>query len=177
LLVLPWSSQATAREDSGYQRTVDRVLKLLPKRPARVVIVDAKGADDEVRSALQRIDAFITKDARVVYLTSHSAVLQGALKEWALHEHILAAIIWHEMAHIEGADEAEAQRREETLLTDYIIRERVDRVEGMRYLATLRSRRGRDGKLAEGNIEETVKARALENPIAVIECTKPSCDP
>jgi len=173
LLVLPWSGEASAREDSAYQQTVERVLKLLPKRPIRVVVVDSNQASVDVRKALRRIDAFITKGGRVVYLTSHSEILQGALKEWALHEHILATIIWHEMAHIDGADEEEAQRREEALLTGYIIAQQVDQVEGMRYLATLRSRRGRDGKLAQENVEETMTARLLEHPIAVIECITP----
>jgi hypothetical protein len=176
LLALPWSGVAFAREDPSYHRTVERVLKLLPERPIRVVIVDANQADADVRNALQRMDAFITKGNRVVYLTRHGDILQGALKESPLHDHILAAIIWHEMAHIEGAEEAEAQRREEALLTDYIIRERVDRGEGMRYLAILRSRRGKDGKLAHGqeNVEERLNGRVLEHVIAVIECNRPS---
>jgi energy-coupling factor transporter ATP-binding protein EcfA2 len=139
-------------------------------------MVDPNQAGVDVRSNLLRMDAFIIKGGRAVYLTSRSDVLQGALKGWALHEHILATIIWHEMAHIEGADEVEAQRREEALLTEYIVAERVDRVEAMRYLVTLKGRRGRDGKLMQGNVEETVKPRALEHPIAVIECIKPSCD-
>jgi hypothetical protein len=37
--------------------------------------------------------------------------LEGA-GDW---DYALAAIIWHEMAHINGADEAEAQRQEEQL--------------------------------------------------------------
>jgi len=172
LLVLLWPGQASAGDDADCRRTVERVVKLLPKPPIRVVIVDANQAEPSARRALRRIDAFTTKGSPVVYLTHHSDVLQGALKEWALHEHVLAATIWHEMAHIEGADEAEAQRREEALLTDYIIRGRVDRVEGMRYLAILRSRRGKDGTLKHGqeNAEETVNSRVLEHPIAVIEC-------
>lgn len=171
LLVLSWSGVACARDDASYHRTVERVLTLLPKRPIRVVVVDPNQADADARYVLQRIDAFITKGSRVVYLTLHGAILQGALKEWTFHEHILAAIIWHEMAHIEGADEAEAQRREEALLTDFIIRERVDRVEGMRYLAVLRSRRGKDGTLTprRDDAEETLSGRALEHPVAVIE--------
>jgi len=138
----------------------------------RVVIVDMNEAGVDIRDALRRIDAFVTKGGgRVVYLASCSEVLQGALKGWSLHEHVLAAIIWHEMAHIDGADEIEAQRREEALLTEYILAEQVDRVEGMRYLADLRSRRRRDGKLAQGheNVEATVTGRMLERPIAIIE--------
>jgi len=46
------------------------------------------------------------------------------------------------MAHIDGADEAEAQRREEQLWTAFLMQERVDRIPGLRYLKALKSRRG-----------------------------------
>lgn len=129
-----------AGEDSPYDRTLDRVLKLLPKRPARVVVIDPNQAKPDVRQTLLRLDAFITKGGRVVYLTSHSEVMQGVLKGSDLHEHILAAIIWHEMAHIDGANETEARRQEEELWTQFLMDERVDRVQALRYLAALKSR-------------------------------------
>jgi hypothetical protein len=92
------------------------------------------------------LDAFITKGGRVVYLTSHGEALQGALKGSQLCEHILATIVWHEMAHIDGANEAEAQRREEQLWTAFVMEERVDRIQGLRYLTALKTRRGDAGQ-------------------------------
>ena len=106
-------------EDTPFTRTLERVLSLLPKRPPVVAVIDPSHAKPDVRPTLLGIDAFITKGGRVVYVTSHSEVMRGALRHSSLHEHMLAAIIWHEMAHIEGAAEEEAQRREEQLWTQY----------------------------------------------------------
>ena len=173
LLFLTSLAQAFAREDSPYHRTIERVLTLLPKRPAQVVIVDPNQAEVDVRGTLLGMEAFITKGGRVVYLTSHSEILQGALKGWSLHEYVLASIIWHEMAHIDGADEIEAQRREEALWTRYVMDERVDPGEGLRYLSTLRSRRSSDNKVQHGEAVLTLRGPLMTAPIAVIEPTSP----
>jgi hypothetical protein len=146
---------------------------LLPKRPAKVVIVDPSQVEADVRNSLLRMDAFIVKGDRVVYLTSHSDVLNGALKGWSLHEYALASIIWHEMAHIDGADEMEAQRREESLWTVYVIDARVDPGQGLRYLSTLRSRRSRANEVQHGEDAWTLKGPLMTTPIAVIELTSP----
>lgn len=131
----------TARAASPYDPILERVLKLLPKRPLGVAVIDPSQAQPDVRRTLLTLDAFITKGGRVVYLTSHSEVLQGALKGSQLCDYILATIVWHEMAHIDGADEAEAQRREEQLWTSFLMEERVDPIQGLRYLTVLKSRR------------------------------------
>jgi hypothetical protein len=54
---------------------------------------------------------------------------------------VLALVIWHEMAHIDGLDERQAQQREEDLWTEFTRRGLVDSVGGMTYLGELR--RGR----------------------------------
>lgn len=130
-----------ARAASPYDPILERVLSLLPKRPLQLLVIDPNQAKPDVRRTLLALDAFITKGGRVVYLTSHSEVLQGALKGSQLCEYILATIVWHEMAHIDGADEAEAQRREEQLWTAFLMEERVDRIQGLRYLKALKRRR------------------------------------
>jgi len=134
--LLPGATRAA----SSYDPILERVLKLLPKRPLAVAVIDPNQAEPDVRRTLLTLDAFITKGGRVVYLTSHSEVLQGALKGSKLCDHILATIVWHEMAHIDGADEVEAQRREEELWTAFLREERVDRIQGLRYLKALKSR-------------------------------------
>ena len=48
-LCLASLAQGFAREDSPYHRTIERVLTLLPKRPAQVVIVDPAQAEVDVR--------------------------------------------------------------------------------------------------------------------------------
>jgi hypothetical protein len=172
LLLLVSLAQAPGRERSPYHQTIERVLKLLPIRPAQVVIVDPNQAGAEIRVPLLRMDAFITKGGRVVYLTSHSEALQGALKGWSLHEYILASIIWHEMAHIEGADEMEAQRREEALWIRYVMDERVDPGDGMRYLSGLKSRRGKDKRAEQGDAVLTLTGALMEAAIAAIGPTE-----
>jgi hypothetical protein len=132
------------RAASPFDPVLERVLKLLPKRPLGLAVIDPNQAPPDVRRTLLTLDAFITKGGRVVYLTSHSDVLQGALKGSQLCDYILASIVWHEMAHIDGANEAEAQRREEQLWTTFLLEERVDRIQGLRYLKALKSRRGDD---------------------------------
>ena len=123
--------------------------------------------------SLLRMEAFITKGGRVVYLTTYGQALQGALKGWSLHEYILASIIWHEMAHIEGADEMEAQCREEALWSRYVMDERVDPGDGMRYLAGLKGRRSKDKKAQLGDAVLTLKGPLMTAAIAVIEPTAP----
>jgi hypothetical protein len=137
-LAAPFSG--AVRATSPYDPVLERVLKLLPRRPIGLVVIDPDEAQPDVRRTLLTLDAFITKGGRVVYLTSHSEVLQRALKGSQLCDYILATIVWHEMAHIDGADENEAQRREEQLWTVFLMEERVDRIQGLRYLKALKSR-------------------------------------
>ena len=54
---------------------------------------------------------------------------------------MLAAVIWHEMAHADGLDEPQAQQREEALWKDFMKRGIVDSGVGLTYLAELRRRR------------------------------------
>ena len=169
LLFLVSLAQPPGREHSRYHQTIERVLKLLPKSPAQVVIVDPNKAGADIRGTLLRMEAFITEGGRVVYLTSHSEALHGALKGWSLHEYIVASIIWHEMAHIEGADEMDAQRREEALWIRYVMDERVDAGDGMRYLDGLKSRRSKDKRVQQGDAVLTLSGPLTEAAIAVIE--------
>ena len=169
LLVLASIGQPSAVDESAYHRTLERVLKLLPKQPAQVVVVDPNQVEGDIGKALLQMDAFVIKGGRVVYLTVHSPILEGALKGWTLHEYILATVIWHEMAHIAGADEREAQRQEEALLTRYIMTERVDRGDGMRYLAMLKDRRREDEAQRLQDAEQTLSGPLMTKPIAVIK--------
>jgi hypothetical protein len=52
LLLLVSLAQAPGRERSPYHQTIERVLKLLPIRPAQVVIVDPNQAGAEIRVPL-----------------------------------------------------------------------------------------------------------------------------
>jgi hypothetical protein len=92
-------------------------LKLLPRLPSRVAVMDVSEAEPEVRDELLRLDAFIVRGSTVVYVVQQSLLLKGTRDGSALHSHALAAVIWHEMAHAEGANERGARKREEELWT------------------------------------------------------------
>src|SRR5262245_3927179 len=96
----------------GEQAAIERAFHLLSRKPEAVAVVDPAEATPEGRKVLARSDAFITKGGRIVYLNRQSEVLRGAQQGSSILDCMLAAIIWHEMAHIDGADEAAAQRRE-----------------------------------------------------------------
>ena len=63
----------------------------------------------------------------MIYLVRQSAVLQGAARGSQVLDCMVAAIIWREMAHLERAQEPEAQKREQELWTTYIRDGRIDR--------------------------------------------------
>jgi hypothetical protein len=67
--------------------------------------------------------------------------LQAALEGPGIYDYALATVIWHEMAHIGGADETAAREAEEQLWMQFILAQRVDRTRGMQYLALLNQRR------------------------------------
>ena len=93
-----------------------------------------------MQPTLLRLDSFITKGGPVVYVVKQSALLRGATAGSAIHTHALAAALWHEMAHVDGADESEARRREQSLWTAFVRDQRVDAVAALRYLNALDSR-------------------------------------
>ena len=76
----------------------------------------------------------------MIYLVRQSAVLRGAARGSQVLDCMVAAIIWREMAHLERAQEPEAQKREQELWTTYIRDGRIHRSAGLRYLAALRAR-------------------------------------
>jgi len=125
---------------AGEAKTLARALDLLPIGPSHVAVIDASRARPDVRDTMQRLDAFVVRDSAVVYVVRQSTLLRGARAGSSIHLHALAAAIWHEMAHLDGADEREARHREQALWTIFIRDQRVDRVDGLRYLAALERR-------------------------------------
>jgi hypothetical protein len=131
--------------DPDYKATIKRAVELLPKRPAAVSVINTDDAKPEDRAYLGKLQAFVLRDSPVIYLPMHGQVLRLALKGSRFYDHMLATVIWHEMAHIEGADEAEARRREERLWTTFMLDGVVDRDAAMAYLSALKKRRPQTG--------------------------------
>lgn len=114
-----------------------RALRLLPALPARVAVLDAEQARPDVKPTLLRLDAFVIRGRPEVYVVRQSGLLQCTMRRAALCTHALAAVIWHEMAHVAGADEREARRREEALWTAFIRDQQVDAGDALRLLNAL----------------------------------------
>jgi hypothetical protein len=131
-------SPVEARSD--YDVAVGRALRLLPRQPEKVVLVE-RATGPHMHSARPNVEAFVNNGGRVVFLVRQGATLQAASKGPGIFDYALATVIWHEMAHIDGADEAAAQQAEEQLWREFIVSQRVDRPRGMRYLALLQKRR------------------------------------
>ncbi len=125
---------------SPYDEAIARALRLLPRQPEKIVLVERPNAT-RLDEGKPNVEAFINQGGRIVYLVRQGATLQGALKGPGVFDYALAAIIWHEMAHIDGADEPAARRAEEQLWKEFILARRVDSRQGMRYLALLQNRR------------------------------------
>ena len=114
---------------------IARALRLLPEQPARVIVVEKVPAT--VRAGAE---GFVVAGQDAVYLARFGPTLQLALPRAGIADYALAAIVWHEMAHLRGASEREAQRAEEDLWAQFIRQGRVDQTRGRRYMALLQKR-------------------------------------
>ena len=119
-------------------RALQSALEALPRRPKRIVMVDT---DAVLSKQMRDLDAFVPVGSRVVYLRRQSPTLIAAEYSGGPYLLMLAAIIWHEMAHTEGLDERHAQEREEELWKQFVQRRLVDSGVGLTYLDELRRRR------------------------------------
>jgi hypothetical protein len=75
-----------------------------------------------------------------VYLTKQGSTFTHALEGLGIWDYALAITVWHEMAHLEGASEREAQVKEETLWLEFVRSGKVEANRGMAYLGLLRKR-------------------------------------
>jgi hypothetical protein len=122
-------------------RTLRASLEALPRRPERIVMVDADAMPPANEIQLRDLDAFVPIGSRVIYLRRQSGTLLAAEYSGGPYLLMLAAVIWHEMAHTEGLDERHAQEREEDLWKQFVQRGLVDSGIGLTYLDELRRRR------------------------------------
>ena len=135
------SVAAAAQQPNEYDLTVARVIRLLPRPPEKVVVIDADISGQSLHDKLQHVEGFVIRGERVVHLVRQSDTLQRAVKGPGIFDYALAITIWHEMAHLDGADEPAAQLVEEELWEEFIVWRRVESGIGMRYLALLQKRR------------------------------------
>ena len=129
-----WLIVADGPSAADEREAVVRALRLLSALPARVAIIDAERARPGVKETLLRLDAFVVKGRPEVYIVRQSPLLRCTIRREPLCTHALAAVVWHEMAHVDGADEREARKREEGQWTAFIRDQQIDPVAALRYL-------------------------------------------
>jgi hypothetical protein len=122
-------------------RTLRPALEALPRRPERIVVVDAEAVPPGHEKQWRDLDAFVPIGDRVIYLRRQGQTMLAAEYSGGPYVLMLAVIIWHEMAHAEGLDERRAQEREEDLWKQFVQRGLVDSGVGLTYLDELRRRR------------------------------------
>jgi hypothetical protein len=122
-------------------RTLRAALEVLPRRPERIVLVGNEASAPGQEKQLRELDGFVLTGSRVIYLRRQSPTLLAAEYDGGPYLLMLAAVIWHEMAHAEGLDERHAQEREEDLWKQFVQRSMVDSGIGLTYLQELRGRR------------------------------------
>jgi hypothetical protein len=122
-------------------RTLRLALEVLPRRPDRIVAVDADAVPPALDKQTRDLDAFVPIGSRVIYLRRDSPTLLAAEYSGGPYVLMLAVVLWHEMAHAEGLDERRAQQREEDLWKQFVQRALVDSGVGLAYLDELRRRR------------------------------------
>ncbi len=76
----------------------------------------------------------------MIFTLRNTASLKRALNGSDLDVQTLATIIWHEMAHLDGADERGARKAEQDLWTRFVRDGVCDEATGLRYLRALASR-------------------------------------
>jgi hypothetical protein len=122
-------------------QTIHRVLRLLPRHPEKVQVLDPNHVTPDLKVRLKHVDGFAIPGRRVVYLNERGEVFEHAVRRAGVWDYVLATVVWHEMAHIDGAQEAEAQRLEEDLWQQFVVMRKVDSGQGLTYLRLLRKRR------------------------------------
>jgi hypothetical protein len=146
-----WLIVTDGPEQEAERAALVAALRLLPRLPVRVAVIDATQAKPGVRPRLLALDAFIVVGSPVVYVVRQSLLLEGARRRSVIHVHALAAVLWHELAHVDGADEPAARRQEQALWTTFVRDQQIDGVAALRYLKAL-AERPDDRLLATGTI-------------------------
>ena len=122
------------------RRTIQSALEALPRRPARIVIIDDAAAPSGAHRA-RDLDGFVPLGSSVIYLRRQSPTLRSAEDQGGAYLLVLATVIWHEMAHAEGVDETGARQQEEDLWESFVRAGQVESAVGLSYLAALKRRR------------------------------------
>jgi hypothetical protein len=121
--------------------TLRLALSALPRRPTRIVIVGNAAMPADVAGRVRDLDGFVPVGSGTIYLRRESVTLREAEVSGGPYTLMLAAVIWHELAHVNGCDEAQARDSETRLWQEFVRSGRVDSALGLTYLAELLHRK------------------------------------
>ena len=134
------STQLVAAAVVVDRRVIEAALEALPRRPPRLIVIDDALLPPAIQRQLRDLDAFVPRGESTIYLRRQSRTLREAEDSGGPYLLMLAVVLWHETAHVEGLDEAHARRREEDLWERFVRTGRVDSSLGLTYLAELKRR-------------------------------------
>ena len=115
-------------------------LSALPRQPTRIVVVSDR-AMPGIAGQVRELDGFVLPGSSDIYLRHESITLGAAELSGGPYVLMLAAVIWHELAHVDGCDETQAREREMALWGEFVRNGRVESSLGLTYLAALRDRK------------------------------------
>jgi rhodanese-related sulfurtransferase len=119
------------------------VLDVLPVRPVRIVILSANSLSPAARQKIRGLEAFVVDGDATVYVLRQAVTLRRAEAGDAFDRLVLASVIFHEMCHVGGLDEAAALGAEQTLWRGFVRAGRVEFALGMTYVQKLGDERER----------------------------------
>lgn len=116
---------------------MQRTLRLVSGPVAPVVVIDPELAPDA--QALRGLDAFVVREPdgslrRRIYVNARSPIMRAAMNGSRLSVAVLAAVLHHEMQHLDGRSEVQARAAERDLSTRLMAHGVVARQEGTQFL-------------------------------------------
>jgi hypothetical protein len=132
------------------------VLDVLPVRPDRIEVLDLNSLSASTRHRLRGLDAFVVQGSRTIVVIRQGGTLRHAENGDAVDRLVLASLVWHELAHVNGADERAAFEQERLLWRRFIAAGLVDGTFGLAYIVRLDDEAGAsrasrsEAKLAAG---------------------------
>jgi hypothetical protein len=105
------------RDDAG---VISRALALIGRLDQRVILFDPERYDSVHRRKLQRLEAFVFAERTEIYLNLRGRAYREAAQGRPHSVYILAAILGHEVAHLQGKDERAALVEERNLIYGFM---------------------------------------------------------
>jgi hypothetical protein len=151
VLVRPGGAEERAPKPQALIRTFDRtivvgesdpavwraVLEVLPIRPPRIEVLDVGSLSPATQQKLRGLEAFVLAGSRTIVVIRQGATLRHAESGDAVDRLVLASLVWHELAHVNGLDERAAFAQERWLWRRFIASGLVEGALGLAYIARL----------------------------------------